>query len=84
MTALSTFTSFIKADLTEPVDGRGKRSVLVIGVAVEDLAAPAAGAAGAGAERLNFVVVDHDGRGRLVPATGLTFTDDAVLPPKYG
>lgn len=76
MTAIATFTAAIDADLVEPADGHSKRSVQVIGVAVDDAAA--------GGERLNFVVVDHDGRGRLVPATGLIFTDDAVMPPKYG
>ena len=59
-----------------PDDGPGKRSVQVIGGA---LCCPAAGA-----ERLSFVVVDHDGRGRLIPAPGLVFTDDSVMPPKYG
>ena len=75
MTAIATFAAAIDADLAEP-DGRGKRSVQVVGVALDDPAA--------GAERLSFVVVDHDGRGRLIPASGLTFTDDAVMPPKYG
>jgi hypothetical protein len=30
------------------------------------------------------VVVDQNGSGRLIPASGLHFTDDAVMPPKYG
>ena len=47
----------------------------VIGVALDDAA---------GEDRLSFVVVDHEGHGRLVPASRLTFTDDAVMPPKYG
>ncbi len=76
MTAIATFTTAIDADLTVPADGRGKRSVQVIGVAVDDPAAAG--------ERLSFLIVDHDGRGQLIPASGLTFTDDAVMPPKYG
>ena len=75
MTAIATFASAIDADLAEP-NQSGKRSVQVIGVALDEPAA--------GADRLHFVVVDHDGRGRLIPASGLTFTDDAVMPPKYG
>ena len=76
MTAIATFNSAIDADLTHPEPQTAKRSVQVIGVALDDPAA--------GAERLSFVVVDHDGRGRLVPATQLVFTDDSVMPPKYG
>jgi len=76
MTAITTFASALDAELTEPADSRGKRSVQVIGVALDDPSA--------GTERLSFLVVDHDGRGRLVPATGLAFTDDSVMPPKYG
>ncbi len=75
MTAIATFASALDADLSEP-DASGKRSVQVIGVAVDDPVK--------GSDRLSFLVVDHDGRGRLVPASGLTFTDDAVMPPKYG
>ena len=76
MTAIATFASAIDADLAEAHDAGGKRSVQVIGVALDDPAA--------GVERLSFVVVDHDGHGRLIPASGLTFTDDSVMPPKYG
>jgi hypothetical protein len=76
MTAIATFAQAIDADLSKPLDESGKRSVQVIGVALDD---PAAGPG-----RLSFVVVDHDGRGRLVPAADLLFTDDAVMPPKYG
>jgi hypothetical protein len=76
MTAIATFNSAIDADLTLAEQPAGKRSVQVIGVALDDPAA--------GADRLSFVVVDHDGRGRLVPATQLVFTDDSVMPPKYG
>jgi hypothetical protein len=75
MTAIATFASAFDADLSAPDESR-KRSVQVIGVALDD--------PGAGTERLSFLVVDHDGHGRLVPASGLTFTDDAVMPPKYG
>ncbi len=76
MTAIATFTSALDADLSEAVGESAKRSVQVIGIALDD--------PGPGAERLSFVVVDHDGHGRLIPASGLTFTDDAVMPAKYG
>jgi hypothetical protein len=74
MSSIATFASAFDADLVT-ADESGKVSVQVIGVAIED---------GTGDDRLHFVVVDHDGRGRLVPASGLRFTDDAVMPPKYG
>ena len=76
MTAIATFASALDAELDQPEPNSGKRSVQVIGVALDDPAA--------GGERLSFLVVDHDGRGRLIPASKLTFTDDAVMPPKYG
>ena len=76
MTAIATFSSAIDADVSLPAGETGKRSVQVIGVALDD-------ASGSG-ERLSFLIVDHDGHGRLVPASQLTFTDDAVMPPKYG
>ena len=76
MTAIATFTTAIDADLIVPADGRAKRSVQVIGVALDDPAA--------GVERLSFLIVDHDGGGQLIPASGITFTDDTVMPPKYG
>jgi hypothetical protein len=75
MTAIATFASAFDADLVAP-DGSGKRAVQVIGVALDDPAA--------GDDRLSFVVVDHEGRGRLVPASKIVFTDDDVTPPKYG
>ena len=76
MTAIATFTSGLDADLIQPESDTGKRSVQVIGIALDEPAA--------GEERLSFVVVDHDGHGRLVPASQLVFTDDSVMPPKYG
>ena len=76
MTAIATFTSALDADLAEPDDASGKRSVQVIGVALDD--------AVKGTDRLSFLIVDHDGHGRLIPASKLAFTDDAVMPPKYG
>jgi hypothetical protein len=76
MSSIATFTSAFDADLTDPQDGGRKRSVQVVGVAIDDAAQ--------GDDRLTFLVVDHDGRGRLVAASGLRFTDDAVMPPKYG
>jgi hypothetical protein len=74
MSSIATFASAIDADLATP-DDSGKVSVQVIGVAIDD---------GTGSDRLSFVVVDHDGHPRLVPASALRFTDDAVMPPKYG
>ena len=76
MTAIATFSSAIDADLARPAPHAGKRSVQVIGVALDDPSA--------GEERLSFVIVDHDGLGQLVPASHLVFTDDSVMPPKYG
>lgn len=76
MTAIATFASAIDADLVEPRGGGDKKSVQVIGVALDDPST--------GDQRLSFVVVDHDGRGMLVPAAKLVFTDDSVMPPKYG
>jgi len=76
MTAIATFASALDAELDQSEPHSGKRSVQVIGVALDDPAGTA--------ERLSFLVVDHDGHGRLVPASKLSFTDDAVMPPKYG
>lgn len=75
MAAIATFTSAIDADLNMPAGEGSRRSVQVIGVALEEQG---------GGQRLAFLIVDHDGNGRLVPATDLTFTDDSVMPPKYG
>ena len=75
MASITTFTSALDADVTQPTQG-GRRSVQVIGIALED--------PDSGLERLSFIVVDHDGHGQLVPASRLTFTDDAVMPAKYG
>jgi hypothetical protein len=75
MASIATFASALDADVTQPAPG-GRRSVQVIGVALDE--------ADAGTERLSFIVVDHEGHGQLVPASRLTFTDDAVMPPKYG
>jgi hypothetical protein len=77
MTSIATFTSAIDADLDDPSEAAAKRSVQVIGVALDEGAGPPD-------TRLSFLVVDRDGRGRMVPAAHLTFTDDAVMPPKYG
>jgi hypothetical protein len=76
MTAIATFASAIDADLAEATTASGKRSVQVIGVALDESRPPQDG--------LRFLIVDHEGRGRLVDASALTFTDDAVMPPKYG
>jgi len=74
--SIATFRSALDADMSLPVDTLGKRSVQVIGVTLDE--------ADADREQLSFIVVDHDGHGRLVPASQLIFTDDAVMPPKYG
>jgi hypothetical protein len=76
MTAIATFASGLDADLQDEQPAFGKRSVQVIGIALDD--------SGSSGERLQFVIVDHDGRGSLVPASRLVFTDDSVTPPKYG
>ena len=76
MSAIATFRTAIDADLDQPIGDSSRRSVQVIGIALDDQAT--------GAQRLSFVIVDHDGHGHLVPATDLTFTDDSVMPPKYG
>ena len=75
MASIATLSSALKADVLQPAPG-GRSSVLVIGIALEE--------AESGIERLNFVIVDHDGHGQIVPASQLTFTDDSVMPPKYG
>ena len=75
MSGIATFGSAIDADLISP-DENGKRSVQVIGVALAD--------GSTGGDGLHFVIVDHEGHGRLVPGSALIFTDDAVMPPKYG
>jgi hypothetical protein len=76
MTAIATLPAAIDADIAESADaGVARRPVQVIGVAIDDAA---------GEDRLSFIVVDNEGRGRLIPASRLTFTDDAVMPPKYG
>lgn len=76
MSSIATFASAIDGELTESIDSSGKVSVQVIGVVVDDGAK--------GDDRLSFVVVDHEGHGRLVAAKALRFTDDSVTPPKYG
>lgn len=75
MASIATFGSALDADFDQP-DTSGKRSVQVIAVAIADSGGDTSG--------LAFVIVDHDGRARLVPAAHLTFTDDSVTPPKYG
>jgi hypothetical protein len=72
MPAIATFPAALDAELGQAPDGSGKLSAQVIGVAVDD------------ANRLMFLIVDHDGHGHLVSATNVTFTDDKVMPPKYG
>jgi hypothetical protein len=76
MTAIASFASAIDADLADAADPGVRVSVQVIGVALDDGVASE--------ERLHFLIVDRDGRGRLVGASSLVFTDDAVMPPKYG
>lgn len=79
MPAIATFPAALDAELGQAPDGSGKLSAQVIGVAIDDAdgATPATG-------RLMFLIVDHDGHGHLVSASNVTFTDDKVMPPKYG
>jgi hypothetical protein len=79
MPAIATFPNALDADLEEAPGGPGKRSTQVIGVAIDDGdgATPAT-------NRLLFLIVDHEGHAHLVPASRVTFTDDKVMPPKYG
>jgi hypothetical protein len=79
MPAISTFATALDAELHEPPDGGVKRSTQVIGFAIDD-----GDGSTAANERLMFLIVDHDGRARLVSAAHVTFTDDKVMPPKYG
>jgi hypothetical protein len=78
MPAIATFPAALDAELNQAPDGGGKRSTQIIGVAIDDPDGQRA------SERLMFVVVDHEGRGHLVPASQVSFTDDKVMPPKYG
>jgi hypothetical protein len=77
MPAISLFPAALDATLQESADER-RRSAQVVGVAMDDANGQPA------QDRLMFVVVDHDGHGRLVSAAQITFTDDKVMPPKYG
>jgi hypothetical protein len=77
MPAIATFATALDAELDEAMEGSVKRSAQVIGVAIDDGAAPAN-------DRLQFLIVDHEGHGHLIPASRLTFKDDKVMPPKYG
>ena len=77
MPAIATFPGALDATLEGGGDDR-RRSTQVIGVAVDDANGQPA------QDRLMFLVVDHDGRGHLVSAAQVTFTDDKVMPPKYG
>jgi hypothetical protein len=76
MSSIATFPSAIDADLIASIDASGKVSVQVIGMVIDDGAT--------GDDRLSFVIVDHEGHGRVVSAATLRFTDDAVTPPKFG
>ena len=76
MPAIAIFPSALDATVEGGADER-KRAAQVIGVAIDYGDRPAT-------ERLMFVIVDHEGRGHLVSAARLTFTDDKVMPPKYG
>ena len=77
MSAIATFERALDAELDEAMEGSAKRSAQVIGVAIDDGTTPAN-------DRLQFLIVDHEGHGHLVPASRITFTDDKVMPPKYG
>jgi hypothetical protein len=77
MPAIATFATALDAELDEAMEGSAKRSAQVIGTAIDDGTGPVN-------DRLLFLIVDHEGHGHLVPASRLTFTDDKVMPPKYG
>jgi hypothetical protein len=78
MPAIATFPSALDATLDRAPDGSDRRAAQVIGVAIDDVDGQS------GSDRLSFLIVDHDGHGQLVPASHVTFTDDKVMPPKYG
>jgi hypothetical protein len=78
MSAIATFPTALDAILDRAPDGNDRRAAQVIGVAIEDRGGKAA------TDGLMFLIVDHDGHGQLVPAAHVTFTDDKVMPPKYG
>ncbi len=69
---VATFSTPYDADRTTP---SGKTSVKVIAIVTDENADPTG---------ILYVVVDHDHRTALVPATELTFTDSEVQPPRYG
>jgi len=77
MPAIAIFPTALDATVEGGPDNR-KRAAQVIGVAIED------GEGQPATDRLMFVVIDHEGHGHLVSAARLTFTDDKVMPPKYG
>ena len=78
MPAITTFATALDAELDRAPDGSDRRAAQVIGVALDD------GQGQAASDRLLFLIVDHDGHGHLVPASHVRFTDDKVMPPKYG
>ncbi len=78
MPAIATFPTALDATLARAPDGNDQRAAQVIGVAIDAADGQSA------SEGLMFLIVDHDGHGQLVPATHVTFTDDKVMPPKYG
>ncbi len=76
MPSIATFPAALNALLAEPGQDGRPRHVQVIGVALLE--------AGEGTESpLHLIVVDGEGRGRVLPASAVKITDDSVLPPKY-
>lgn len=78
MPAISTFPTALDAILDRAPHGSDRRAAQVIGVAIDT------GDGQSASDGLMFLIVDHDGHGLLVPAAHVTFTDDKVMPPKYG
>ncbi len=76
MPSISTFPAALNALLTEPVQDGRARHVQVIGVALLD-------AGEAKEPQLHLLVVDGEGRIRVMAAHAVKVTDDSVLPPKY-
>lgn len=74
MSTIATFPAALSAILVEPGGDGRTRHVQVIAVAlVGDGEAPT----------VHYLVVEADGRARLVAIDGVKLVDDSVLPPKY-
>lgn len=77
MPTIATFPAALNAILAQPgPDGRS-RHVQVIAVALVE------GVEADSTVTPHYLVVDGEGRGRLLPADAVKIVDDSVLPPKY-